>query len=157
MANSIIASLEDGEAYEEFPAASVITPGEGLELVVNGGEEQVQPVSTAGQPGTWVAREQRNPPRAGTGNPIDQNYVVGRNVEVMKFNRNSEGRTRLASGADLATAANANVSEGDLLEWYSDGTLKTGVSGTAVARAREAIDNSGAAAGENPVILAEFL
>lgn len=157
MANSIIAQLEDGESYEEFPAAVEIEPGQGLEIVVSGGEEQVQPVSTAGKPSYMVAREQRNPPRAGSGNPVDQPYAAGRNVETMTFRRGDETRNRLAAGADLATAANATVAEGDLLEWHSDGTLKTGVGGTAVAVAREANDNSAAASGENPLVRVEWL
>lgn len=156
MANSIIANLEDGEAYEEFPAAAAIEPGQGLELTVSGGETQVQPVSTADAASYRVAREQRNPPRAGSGNPVDQSYAAGNNVETVSFNRNSEARVRLAAGTDITTAANANVSPGDALSWHSDGTLKAGGSNP-VAVAREALDNSGAASGENPLIVVEFL
>lgn len=154
MANSIFAKLLGQGDYLEYPAASgtSILPGMGLERVQENGETHVQPVSTAGSESTLLAREQRNPPRMGSGNPVEKAYDPGNNVESRGFQEHEEARVRLAAGSDLATASNATVSEGDSLGWYSDGTLALN-QGNAQYEAMEALDNSGAASGENPLIL----
>lgn len=61
----------------------------------------------------------------------------------------------LAAGTDLATAANANITEGDRLVSAGDGSLrKFDADGDAavVAVAEEDVDNSGAAAGETALL-----
>ena len=153
MANSILATVEGSYKFEEFEAAATITPGQGVELA---SADTVQPVSTADAAVYRIAREQRNPPRNGTGSPVDQDYASGDHVETLTFRRGDEARIRLAAGTDLTTAANANVADGDELSWNSDGTLKAG-GANPVAVAREANDNSAAATGVNPLIVVEFL
>jgi len=153
MANSVFAKLLGQGDYLEYPAAdgTSIEPGMGLERIQEGGETRVQPVSTAGAESTLIAREQRNPPRSSTGNPLDQAYNPGDNVESRGFTQHEEARLRLAAGTDLATASNATVVEGDELGWYSDGTLAKNQSNPQY-EALEAVDNSGAASGDHAVI-----
>lgn len=152
---SILATVEGGYKFDDFVAAAPITPGEGLEFVESNGETQVQPVSTAGKQTYMVAREQRNPPRAGSGKPVDQSYDAGDRVEALVFRRGDEVYLRFGAGADLAATADANFAVGDTVGWYSDGTLSTAAS-TSIGVVRESIDNSGASAGENPLGCVEF-
>ncbi|MFC6766007.1 hypothetical protein [Natrinema soli] len=158
MANSIFAKLLGQGDYLEYPAATgaAIEPGMGLERITESGETVVQPVSTADANSTLIAREQRNPPRMGDGNPVDQAYSGGDNVESRSFQEAEEARLRLAAGTDLATAANANVSAHDELGWNSDGTLVKGGSNPKY-EALEAVDNSAAASGEHALILVKQL
>lgn len=158
MANSIFAKLLGQGDYLEYPAATgaTIAPGMGLERVDDAGTTKVQPVSTADSDSTLIAREQRNPPRMGSGNPVDQTYDAGDNVEARGFMQHEEARLRLSAGADLTTASNANVSKHDKLGWSDDGTLKKG-SSNAQYEALEAVDNSGAAAGEHTLVLVKQL
>lgn len=153
MANSVLASVQEGYKFEEFEASAAVMPGQGVEL---SGANTVQPVSSADANVYRVAREQRNPPRAGTGSPADQAYDSGDHIETLTFRRGDEARLRLAAGGDLATATNATVSDGDKLSWAATGDLKTG-GANPVAVAREAKDNSGAAAGETVLLIVEFL
>lgn len=160
MANSIFAKLLGQGDYLEYPAAdgTSIEPGMGLERIDDLGTTKVQPVATADAESTLIAREQRNPPRtpgAGT-NPVDETYNPGDNVECRGFQEQEEARLRLASGADLTTAANANVAKHEQLGWNSDGTLKKGASNPQY-EALEAVDNSAAAAGEHALILVKQL
>lgn len=153
--NSIFAKLLGQGDYLEYTLAdgATITPGMGVEKTNDSGTTKVQPVSTADANSVLVAREQRNPPKAGTGSPVDQDYeTAGTNVECRAGLQNEQFRLRLAAGADLTTAANANVAEFDELGWNDDGTLVGGGS-NALYEALEAVDNSGASAGENPLIL----
>lgn len=156
MANSIFAKLLGQGDYLEYPAASAIEPGMGLERVDNSGTTEVQPVSSADSESTLIAREQRNPPRMDSGNPVDQSYSAGDNVECRGFQEHEEARLRLAAGTDLATAANANVSKHDELGWNDDGTLVKGGSNPQY-EALEAVDNSGATSGDHALILVKQL
>lgn len=156
MANSIFAKLLGQGDYVEAPANSEIYPGMGLERVDDSGTEKFQPVSTADANSTLIAREQRNPPRMADGNPVDEPYDATDNVEARQCMQGEEFRLRLSAGTDLATAANANVSPYDELGWSDDGTLKKGSSNPKY-EALEAVDNSGAAAGEHTLILVKQL
>lgn len=156
MANSIFAKLLGQGDYLEYPAASELYPGMGLERVDDNGTTKVQPVSTADANSTLIAREQRNPPRMAAGNPVDEPYDAGDNVESRQCIQGEEFRLRLSAGTDLATPANANVSKHDELGWSDDGTLVKGGSNPQY-EALEAVDNSGAAAGEHTLILVKQL
>lgn len=163
MANSIFAKLLGQGDYLEYPAAdgTSIEPGNGLERIEEAGETRVQPVSSVDANSTLIAREQRNPPRMADGNPVDEPYNPGDNVEARSFQEGEEVRLRLASGQDLigagqADGQNANISKHEELSWFSDGTV-VGGGGNPHFEALEAVDNSGAAAGENPLILVKQL
>ena len=158
MANSVFAKLLGQGDYDEFAAASgtTILPGMGLERVEENGSTVVQPVSTADADTTFIAREQRNPPITSAGSPLDEPYEAGDNVEGRGGMQHEEFRLRLSAGADLATAANANVSKHDELGWSDDGTLVKGGSNP-LYEALEPVDNSGAAAGESAIVLVKQL
>lgn len=161
--NSIFAKLLGQGDYLEYPAAdgTAIEPGMGLERVDDAGTTKVQPVSTDDSESTLIAREQRNPPRMQDGNPVDQVYDPGDNVETRGFQQHEEARLRLASGTDLinqgaADGSAATVAKHDQLSWNGDGTLVTGGANPQY-EALEALDNSGAAAGETALILVKQL
>lgn len=146
-----------GEAkYKEGEAGSDLTPG--MVLVQTGtnadGEPIYDPVSTVEQlgPQSQFAMVPSTPPKRDTTDtdPIDQTISSGTIVEVRVFDSGETVQNALlASGADLATASEANVSPGDRLGTNDDGSLKvTTTAGAALAVAREANDNSGAAAGD---------
>lgn len=64
----------------------------------------------------------------------------------------------LAAGGDLASASDATVGVGDTLGANDDGALKaTSAAGAGVATANEALDNSGASAGDRVRIDVEVL
>ena len=64
----------------------------------------------------------------------------------------------LAAGGDLSADSDANVSVGDTLGSNDDGALKaTTTAGAGVAEANEALDNSGASAGDRVRIDVEVL
>jgi hypothetical protein len=151
--NSIFALRNTQGDYQGYPGANStsIEPGMGLERIEEAGETRVQPVSTADSESTLIAREQRNPPRSGVGDPTDQTYNPGDNVECRNGGESEELYLRLASGTDLSTASDATVAKHDALSWYSDGTLYTGGTNPRF-EALEAFDNSGAAAGETVLI-----
>lgn len=92
-------------------------------------------------------------PEVDKGDNIREDYE-GQRVEIKEIPIGGEVEARLNAGGDLTTAANANISEGDLLVESANGALaafaSAETSGTpegAVYRALEAVDNSGAAAG----------
>ena len=155
--NSIFAKLLGQGDYLEYPAAdgTAIEPGMGLERVDDAGTTKVQPAGENSE-STLIAREQRNPPRAAAGSPVDEPYDPGDNVEARGFMQHEEARLRLAAGTDLATPANATVAKHDQLGWNSDGTLVKGGTNPQY-EALEAVDNSGAAAGETALILVKQL
>lgn len=152
--NSIFAKLLAQGDYKGYPLAdgTTVMPGQGLETVMQDGEAHAQPVSTAGANATLIAREARNPPKMGDGDPTDQPYETANvNVETRQFTTAEQARLRLAAGSDLGTAADANVSVGDALGWTANGNLSKGVS-TTPYEAVEAFDNSQAAAGETALV-----
>jgi len=158
-ANTIVANRYGTACYEEFPAGEAILPGTGVEIATDAdGNETLAPASSGvGEP--RFAREQRNPPRMVTGTHItEQQYEAGNRVESELFGRGDKVRARIAAGGDLDTPANANVEAGDPLNFADGGSLKvTDGRASAVAVARETLDNSDAAAGENPVALVQVV
>lgn len=151
--------------YKEGEAGSDLTPGE--LLVQTGtnaaGEPVYDSVSTTDKldPQAQFAQVPSTPPqRDGTNSdPVDQTIASGTLVEVRVFRSGDTVKgALLAAGADLTTAGNADISPGDTLGSSDDGSLKaTSTGGAGVAEANEAIDNSGAAAGERVRIDVEVL
>jgi len=151
--------------YVEGEAGSDLMPGE--IVVQTGTNAQGEPiydsVSTVDQlgPQAQFAQVPSTPPqRDGSDtDPVDQTIASGTLVELRIFRPgDTVTGALLAAGGDLATAGDANVSPGDRLGTNDDGSLKlTTTGGAAVAVAREAIDNSGAAAGNRARILVEVL
>lgn len=151
--------------YKEGEAGSDLTPGE--LLVQTGTNAQGEPiydaVSSVEQlgPQAQFAQVPSTPPqRDGTDtDPVDQIIASGTLVEVRVFRPGDTVKgALLASGNDLTAAADADVSPGDRLGSNDDGALKaTTTAGAAVAVAREAVDNSGAAAGERARLTVEVL
>jgi hypothetical protein len=155
----------DEARYKEGEAGSDLTPGE--VLVQTGtnadGEPIYDAVSTVDKvdPQAQFAMVPSTPPiRDETDtDPIDQTIESGTIVEVRVF---TSGETiqnaLLAAGTDLASGSDANVSPGDTLGTSDDGSLKvTTTAGAGIAVAREANDNSGAAAGDRARLYVEVL
>lgn len=151
--------------YKEGEAGSDLTPGQ---LLVQTGENSdgipiYDAVSTVDKlgPQAQFAMVPGTPPYAdGTDtDPIDHTIPSGTLVEIQVFDSGEVVQNALlAAGSDLATASEANVSFGDRLGSNDDGSLKaTTTGGAAVAIAREAVDNSGAAAGEQARVNVEVL
>lgn len=151
--------------YKEGEAGSDLTPGE--LLVRTGTNAQGEPIFDAvastdalGAQAQFAQVPSTPPQRDGTDtDPVDQTIAAGTLVEVRIFRRGDTVKgALLASGADLSTAADADVSGGTPLGSSDDGSLKaTTTAGAAVAVADEAVDNSGAAAGERARINVEVL
>lgn len=92
------------------------------------------------------------PPHANDSDiPRQHEYDAGEHVEYAIVYAGRVQNALLANGNDLATASEANVSFDDALASNDDGALKN-ATGTddAVARAREAVDNSGGGGSEGP-------
>jgi hypothetical protein len=92
-------------------------------------------------------------PDVDKGDNLNGEYA-GNRASVKSIPIGGEVDLRLAAGGDLTTAANANVTQGDLLVESANGGLaafaSAETSGTpegAVYEALESVDNSGAAAG----------
>lgn len=162
MTEEVLAKSYDTTPYKEYEASAAIEPGMVLRFsgTDSDGTPQVAPTDTVDEtsPGTLVAREQRMPPRTGTGSPREQAYASGDNVECYQLQKGDEAYLLLAAGADLSSSSNANVAVTDKLGVNDDGTLKvTTTTGAEVFRPQEAVDNSGASAGENVFIRVEVL
>jgi hypothetical protein len=176
MTEEVLGKSHDASVYDdgETAAGVTVTPGMGIERVgtTTDGGPIVQPVSSiepADAQSRW-AREQRDPPRGGPGRMIDMEYQGGEYIEFYTFRSGDEVENAfVASGTDLtndagvgggttAGSAQATVTVGDSLAFYSDGSLKVAQDpSAAVAEATEAVDNSGAAAGERARISVEVL
>jgi len=151
--------------YKEGEAGSDLTPGELLvETGTNAaGETIYNSVSSEDKldPQAQFAQVPSTPPQRDgtTDDPVDHTIASGTLVEVRVFRAGDTVKgALLASGTDLTTAANADVTPGDTLGSYDDGSLKaTSTGGAGIAVATEAIDNSGAAAGERARIDVEVL
>lgn len=144
---------------------ATVTPGMGIERTGTDadGKPTVQPVSTI-EPADAQARfaiEQRLPPRSEGEEMLEDEYEAGNYLQFFVFQRGDVVENALvASGQDLADnetvggaagsgSGQATIEAGDSLAFFSDGTLKVAQDGAAaVAEAREAVDNSGAASGE---------
>ncbi|WP_254535227.1 hypothetical protein [Halomarina litorea] len=165
MTERVRGTVYDDAAYMEAEAAAAITPGMGLEYAGETavGNRTVQPVSSVEPtgPAARFAIEQRMPPRGASGatRPIEQGYDAGDNVEMQVFRSgDTVENALLAAGGDLTTAAHATIAIGDKLAFNDDGSLKLATTaGAEVVEAVEAVDNSGAAAGERARIAVEVL
>lgn len=147
-------------AYKEGQASETLTPGQFVERTgVDTDGYNDEPIYSAisavdpVDPETVVVLEPSVPPVESTDgtDPVDHEYdVTDQNVQLAVVNSGDEIQNALlASGTDLTTAANATVTVGDTLGFNDDGTLKvTTTAGAGVFVATEAVDNSGAAAGE---------
>lgn len=155
----------DEARYKEGEAGSDLTPGELLvQTGTNADDEPIyDAVSTVDQlgPQAQFAMVPSTPPvrDVSDGDPIDQTIDEGTLVEVRVFTAGETVQNALlAAGSDLASASDANVSPGDRLGTNDDGSLKiTTTAGAALAVAREANDNSGAAAGSRARLTVEVL
>lgn len=164
MTEQVIGKAYDDRTVKEAEATATITPGMGVEYTgqTSNGERGVQPVSSVEPVDTEVAfaLAQTQPPRDESGSILDMDYASG-DYPVKLFYPHGGDEVEnalLAAGADLATASEANISDGDLLAFNDDGTLKEATtSGAAVARANEAVDNSGASSGDHARISVEVL
>lgn len=151
--------------YREGEAGSDLTPGELLVRTGTNtaGEPIYDAVSTVDKldPQAQFAQVSSTPPqRDGSDtDPVDQTIPSGELVEVRVFRSGDTVKgALLAAGGDLATAGDADVSVGDTLGSSDDGSLKaTSTGGAGVATANEAVDNSGAAAGDRARIDVEVL
>jgi hypothetical protein len=162
---SIAGRTYDEARYKEGEAGGDLTPGQ--LLVQTGtntdGEPIYDAVSTVDQlgPQAQFAMVPSTPPvrDVSDADPIEQTIDAGTLVEVRVFTAGETVQNALlAAGADLAAGSDANVSPGDRLGTSDDGSLKiTTTGGAALAVAREAVDNSGAAAGEWARINVEVL
>lgn len=164
MTEQVVGKAYEDVTHKEYEAAAAITPGMGLEYAGAGsnGEPTAQPVSSIEPVDIEVmfAKVQANPPRDESGSVLDQAYASGDYpVETHVAQAGDEiENALLASGNDLATASEANISDGDLLAFNDDGSLKEATTaGAAVARALEAVDNSSASSGSRARIAIEVL
>jgi len=151
--------------YREGEAGSDLTPGELLVRTGtnSAGEPIYDSVSTvdAVDPQAQFAQVSSTPPqRDGTDtDPVDQTIPSGTIVEVRIYRSGDTVKgALLAAGGDLSADSDANVSVGDTLGSNDDGALKaTSTAGAGVAEANEALDNSGASAGDRVRIDVEVL
>ena len=162
MTESIQGKQYEDAVYKEAQADGTITPGDILEYT---GEDpvtvgRVSSNEPTGQP-LMIAMEPPVPTDAST-DPIDETYNDG-DLVVFRVLRSGDTADNawLASGTDLATASEANISVGDFLAPTTggnrDGLLKEATTaGAEVAVAREAKDNSGGA-GNNARIHVEAI
>jgi hypothetical protein len=151
--------------YKEGEAGSDLTPGELLVRTgTNANDEPIyDSVSTVDKldPQAQFAQVPSTPPqRDGSDtDPVDQTISSGTLVEVRVYRSGDTVKgALLAAGGDLASASDANVSLGDTLGSNDDGSLKaTTTAGAGLAVPNEAVDNSGASAGDRVRIDVEVL
>lgn len=176
MTEQVVGKLHKNDVYDEGAVAdgATVTPGMGIERVgsTDKNDPIVQPVSTIEPAGAQsrFAIEQRLPPRYEGEEMIADEYEGGNFLQFYVFQRGDVVENALlASGTDLADngtvgggsgsgSAQATVEPGDKLAFFSDGSLKVAQDqAAAVAEARVAVDNSGAAAGERARLSIEVI
>lgn len=158
--------------YEDFHAvaAEPIIPGALLEVrgIDQDGTLTVGNHSTAGaipqQPLFADVMPYSGDIEDDTMDPVDDPYPTGEYVNVIGAYRYNRINAILASGGDLQDAgtaadesADANIAEYENVTSAGDGTLRgTGVGGgDTFAHSREAVNNSGAAAGDTARLIIE--
>ena len=139
-------------SQEEGTLSEALSAGDLLE---EGGSDDFQAHSTDGDvvERVMVAMDER-----GRGFTSGDGYEAGEFITAVVCNSGVGLHFNLAAGADLATAANADISEGDRLVSAGDGTVRafdTDDPDDVVAHAEEAVDNSGASAGDDTPLAAE--
>lgn len=99
-----------------------------------------------------VALVPDTPPHANdTDDPVQHEYDAGEHVEYATVYAGRVQGALLANGNDLASASDANVSYDNALGTNDDGALQiTTAAGSVLARAREAVDNSGGSGSDGP-------
>lgn len=117
----------------EGTAVAELSPGHIVEL--SGAENGVDVQSTAGK-ATLLRIATAN---IFVGKSIEDAYAEGEIVYFCALRPGDEAQARLAAGT-------ASISRGDQLQLSDDGTLAPLSSGTPVAEAIEAVDNSGGTA-----------
>lgn len=147
---------------DEYDSAETnIRAGHLLELDSSG---DVQKVSTEGATGNGIVADL---PNLDPDVEKDEDLTGGNSGETLIVQHIPVGgvaEVRLAAGGDLTTAGNANVTEGDVLVETVNGAVANhtdaetgGEPEGAVYRARESVDNSGAAAGESNQVYIEVV
>lgn len=137
---------------EEGTLSEALSAGD---LVEAGGSDDFQAHSTDGGvvERVLVAMDER-----GRGFEAGDDYESGEFITVAVCNSGVGLHMNLASGDDLGTAANANISEGDRLVSAGDGTVRafdTDDPDDVVAHAEESIDNSSGGAGNDTPLAVE--
>jgi len=163
MTESIQGKQYEDIATKEAQADGQVEPGRLLD--VTGADPTTVGEYDADQPtgATFrIAMEPQIPKDAST-DPIDETYSDGDHCHY-RVGRAGDtfDNARLAAGGDLGTAADANISVGDKLAITNEngetGVLKSAsTAGAEVAIALEAVDNSGASAGDVARIHVEVL
>lgn len=150
----------DDKPYKEgeVDSGNTIYPGMLLEVTGTNSDDEplLAPKSTNddGDATVRMALTPGSPPRHNdSDNPREHEYDAGENVEYMVLRPGDEVQNGLlADGTALAASADANVSIGDKLVTYSDGSVRTGgTAGNAIAEAVEAVDNSGGGGSEGGI------
>lgn len=157
----------DDVPYKEGEVAGGATVYPGMLIEVTGtnsnGEPLVQPKSTEddGDAAVRIALTPESPPKTSSADndiPREHEYTAGEHIQFQVFRPGDEIQNGLlADGTAITTAANANVSVGDKLVTYSDGSVRTGgTAGNAIAEATEAVDNSGGSGTEGGISAARL-
>lgn len=152
------------ETYDaEVASGETVTPGHLLEVtaVDDDGTLTVKPHSADGE-APQVPLFADIVPYSGdqeddSVDPVDDDYAAGDYVKVIGANRYNRVNAVLAAGADLVDSGDATVTDYTGLTSAGDGTLRTTAttSGTTFCHGREAVDNSGASAGEVARLIVE--
>lgn len=141
MAKRTVKLLGEPIQDEDDKAAAAITPG----MLVNwNGSGDLVPHATAAATGRLAATFAME--REEMGQDIDTPYAIGDTVKVGFFYPGCRVNALIATGV--------NVGKGALLESAGNGTLRLATTGSAVARALEAINN---ASGVNARLRAQVL
>ena len=122
-------TLKEQPVLKEGQASSAINPGH---LVEYGGAKELQAQSTAGQDCRRAFALEDDL----IGNSVTDAYAADSNVRYGVFNSGAEVLGRVAAAAPA-------IAKYDQLEATGDGTLRKITTGTAIAVALEAVDNSG--------------
>lgn len=146
----------DDLSIEERTADSAIDAGDLVERTATG----VQSHSTDGGhlDQVLVAQDDR-----AMGYEAGDTLPSGDLIRMLVANSGVGLHLNLAAGSDLADSTEANISEGDRLVSAGDGTVRQfddvdgDVDTDVVAIAEEAVDNSGAAAGEDTPLAVEVV
>jgi len=155
--------LGGSEEFKDFDAVAeaTITPGMLVEVtdIDADGTLHVQPHSTdGGAPALPLFADivPYSGDQSGSTVPVEDDYASGDYVHVLGVPRFGRVNAILAAGADVTTASDTNAGVYDELTSAGDGTLRTtGSGGTGFAVVRDAVDNSGAAAGATARLITE--
>lgn len=155
--DSKILSETDSSLYEyeeaEVASGKTIYPGMVVEKTGENSDYEetptVQPVATADKLGEnfMIALTPRAPPRGSDSDkPIEHEYDAGESVQIAICQPGCDVQNAiLAAGNNLTGGGSADLSYDDPIVTNDDGGVKSqSTAGAIFARAREAVDNSGA-------------